>query len=246
MGDKEAFVYWVRLPDHVDIQSEGYIGITSLPSVLERWKNHRKTATYGSELIFHKAIRKHGPDNLIVEEIAHCSLARAYELEEMLRPQPWTGWNIAAGGLGGNSLSMKALWLSEDFSPKAERIRTIQRERLSARWQDSEYREAMCAMSKKLWSDPDHKEVVSQKISEGSLKRYEDSGPWDNPRTKKDIWSQASLLRSAWEEAGKPGAYKFSQSLPYPETSLRVLVRMFKDGWVPEQDGRWVLYFKGD
>lgn len=94
-----AFVYWIRLKEHTDIFTQGYVGITT-KTVDERFTRHRENANCvnGVKTILHKAFLKYGSHNLIVECIVECSKEYASWFESVLRPKRYIGWNIATGG----------------------------------------------------------------------------------------------------------------------------------------------------
>lgn len=102
-----AFVYWIRLPEHSDIFSEGYVGFTS-KTVSERYKSHKtdsKRDRY-SHIPFYKAMNKY-KELLIVETICEGSNDYCLMIENKLRPSPNLGWNLLVGGAKG-SLGTKA------------------------------------------------------------------------------------------------------------------------------------------
>lgn len=114
-----AFVYWVRLPEHSDIFSEGYVGFTS-KTVSERYKSHKtdsKRDQY-SHTPFYKAMNKY-KELLIVETICEGSNDYCLMLENKLRPSPSIGWNLLVGGAKG-SLGTKA---SEETRKKQSELR---------------------------------------------------------------------------------------------------------------------------
>ena len=91
-------VYWIRLPDHVNIAHQGYVGITKQYS--RRIVEH-KSQKRGYHIS--NAILKYGWDNLECDIIASCdTLEEALRLEYLLRPEENIGWNTLAGGLNGN------------------------------------------------------------------------------------------------------------------------------------------------
>lgn len=96
-----AFVYWIHLPEHTDMFSEGYIGFTS-KTVQSRYAQHLYDAsTKDNKSILHKAILKYG-DALVVDTLVDCESDYGLELEKQLRPHPRIGWNLITGGRGGS------------------------------------------------------------------------------------------------------------------------------------------------
>jgi hypothetical protein len=89
-----AALYWIRLPEHTDIFTEGYVGITK-NNVKRRWIQH-----------FEK--RKNNIVKRILESEQHLIFqvmlyadTRQYceSIEKALRPLKNIGWNVAPGGI---------------------------------------------------------------------------------------------------------------------------------------------------
>lgn len=91
-----AFVYWIHLPEHTDLNSEGYIGFTS-KTVEKRFKQHKTDSKRYPHLTLYKAMAKYG-DDLIVQTLLEGSEEYCLEMENKLRPDNKIGWNIKAGG----------------------------------------------------------------------------------------------------------------------------------------------------
>lgn len=91
-------VYWIRLPEHINIASEGYVGITKQ---YERRMIEHRSQKKGYHIT--NAIAKYGWDNLECDIVAtYNTLEEALSLESLLRAKADTGWNTLAGGLNGN------------------------------------------------------------------------------------------------------------------------------------------------
>lgn len=92
-------VYWIRLKEHNDIATQGYVGVAN--NIKQRLNRH-KTRTSKLDCHLANAIKKYGWDNLI-KEIVFDGLAKdCYEKEKELRPNYQIGWNESIGGLGGD------------------------------------------------------------------------------------------------------------------------------------------------
>lgn len=95
------YVYWIHLPEHRDVWSEGYIGVTY--NVEHRYKQHLSNARLGQR--YPKIMREsllNGTakcTTLVEADVAGC---RAFE--GVLRPSPYVGWNRAVGNDGGCAL----------------------------------------------------------------------------------------------------------------------------------------------
>lgn len=95
-----CYVYWIHLTSHT--WEQGYIGVSIAPS--RRFSEHR---SYTNTILSHK-IHIHGDD--IIYDVIYCGTEDScYELEEFLRPTPYTGWNKARGGRYCPSLSLKGI-----------------------------------------------------------------------------------------------------------------------------------------
>ncbi len=90
------FVYWIHLPEQINIVVEGYVGIAM--NFEQRMFAHKSCAKTGKEQTLYKAIRKYGWDNLVKEIILISNEDYCLEIEKKLRPTPRMGWNIAIGG----------------------------------------------------------------------------------------------------------------------------------------------------
>lgn len=119
--DQMCYVYWIRLPEHTDIHTQGYVGATRT-NFKDRWSAHRLWAkqpfTQGNERLYHAL---NNSQELIYEVVyySYC-YDECLELEAKYRPERYIGWNKARGGgqLDG--------W----FSGELAKIKAIQR------WQD--------------------------------------------------------------------------------------------------------------
>ncbi|CAB4195323.1 hypothetical protein UFOVP1640_10 [uncultured Caudovirales phage] len=88
-------VYWIRHPDHTDMFSQGYIGVSN--NFNGRLKAHKRRAGERS-LHFQNAIKKYGWDNLIKTQLVIGTADYCYLLENKLRSTQDIGWNIQPGG----------------------------------------------------------------------------------------------------------------------------------------------------
>ena len=102
-------VYWVHHPDHSDILTQGYIGVSK--NVKVRLANH-KNRPLNEHL--KNAIKKYGWDMLVKKVLLIADEAYCLMIEEKLRPVKEIGWNIAAGG------GMPPSALGKVFGPMSE------------------------------------------------------------------------------------------------------------------------------
>ena len=87
-------VYWIRHPDHTDMFTQGYIGISS--NVKQRWESHSKNS---SNLHIGRAVKKYGWDNLIKQVVLIADKAYCLAVETKLRPANQIGWNVVGASL---------------------------------------------------------------------------------------------------------------------------------------------------
>jgi len=91
-----AIVYWAHLPEHTDIKTQGYVGVSRQTLAL-RWAQHKSDARKGSKLYFHNALRRYG-DRIVVETVLEDDEEFCYLVEWGLRSKREIGYNIAVGG----------------------------------------------------------------------------------------------------------------------------------------------------
>jgi len=95
--NQQVSIYWIRLPEHTDMFTQGYIGVSK--NVKTRWARHEKDALTNKHENAHltNAILKYGK-NIIKEVILIASEEYCYMMEKLLRKEEKIGWNINIGG----------------------------------------------------------------------------------------------------------------------------------------------------
>jgi hypothetical protein len=90
--NNQSSVYWIHLPEHTDIYTQGYIGVSNNPH--RRLQEH-KNSTDNRHLL--RALSKYS--ELIIQTIVLIGESNfCYQYEELLRPSENIGWNINKGG----------------------------------------------------------------------------------------------------------------------------------------------------
>lgn len=226
-----AEVYWLRLPEHTDMFSEGYIGITS-KTTKERFRTHLKEANRKDRKKYriHNALAKY-KDVVIVETLVICDDDYAIDLEAKLRPTPKIGCNTVVGGQNVKLLRdiKETLNHSEDSKKK------------------------MSEVHKDLWMD--NSDRLAKRLSgRKSLPRPTDSN--GNPTS---FWNEKyNRLRyePKWADADKfydyfssnvasvPSLVKEFNLLTEDRYWVTKMVRYFLGGWNPSQDTLWLSEFK--
>lgn len=95
------YLYWIHLPEHCDVMSQGYVGITH--DFEQRMFAHKSCAKTGKDATLYKAIRKYGWDYLIKEILVISGESYCKDLEKKFRPTARIAWNIAIGGDAGGT-----------------------------------------------------------------------------------------------------------------------------------------------
>jgi len=88
-----SVIYWIHLPEHTDIFTEGYVGVSK--NVKKRFIDHKNRP---SNEHLKNAINKHGWDTLIKQIVIIANEAYCLAIEIKLRASKKIGWNIAEGG----------------------------------------------------------------------------------------------------------------------------------------------------
>ncbi len=90
-------IYWIHLPYHTDLFSQGYIGVSKVPK--KRLNEHFRLLKHGQHEnpILMNAFKKYGIQ-LIQTVVLTGSESYCYEMEERIRPTDHIGWNINKGG----------------------------------------------------------------------------------------------------------------------------------------------------
>jgi group I intron endonuclease len=106
-------VYWIHHPEHTDMFTQGYIGVSK--DLKKRWNDHAKRT---GNLHLKRAIKKYGWDNLVKEVVLVAEETYCLMIEAKLRTEDKIGWNIIkGGGMPPSSLGMK-FTRSEEYKQK--------------------------------------------------------------------------------------------------------------------------------
>jgi hypothetical protein len=100
--DSFASLYWIRLENHSDVLTEGYVGVSR--DVSQRMCEHRSSAKKGAHENIHLA-RAFSKYDVVVDVLYQGTVQDCLDREQKLRPARDIGWNIAVGG--GNPPSTK-------------------------------------------------------------------------------------------------------------------------------------------
>lgn len=244
--------YWIHLPEHTDILTQGYVGITK-NSAESRFKKHRLLAFGGNSdhIIISRALRKYD-DRVIVDTLCYSDKEYAKELEFKLRPKDFIGWNMRPGGMTPPSdlpddikiekirkwkISMEGKWLCGDSHPNfkdGKRSKYISKVPETAEEINFRNEQISLRFKDKPLSD-EHKALLSLR----KLEYFQEFGPWANSQANTEIWKMAHTVHELWIE--EPcGDRKLSRKLGIDRNkSVKNMITMFKSGWIPLEDGRY-------
>ncbi len=214
-----AFVYWIHLPEHTDITSEGYIGFTS-KTVENRWREHTYSQTAGRCGHLYNAMSKY-EDSLIVETLVEGSNEYCLEIENKLRPTPCIGWNLGIGGISPR------LGVKQSDEVKAK-ISTTMKGR-----KPSDNTRAKLSASK---TGKFHSEACKEKMSEN--RRL-----WRHPQVSA-IWLNCIPLYSEWCTRNKINRPDIAIKVKCSVATVNVMIQRFQSGWNPNEDQEYLSWLK--
>lgn len=225
-----AEVYWIRLPEHTDMFSQGYIGVTK-NTAMARFRNHLQEAKLRDckTSHLHNYINKYGREGLIVQTLVVCNINYAYELEGKLRPSERVGWNVAVGGIkainhGGYLLSTETRQKMSDSFKNGSRKPVSQ-----------EVYDRLGDQRRGIPLGPRPKEVVEKILLTRFLKTME---------SKAEYWSRCEEFYKFYLEGkGKNRACERYYGIKL--NRLRGMFNLFEKGWIPTEDENWLRLFKG-
>lgn len=148
-------VYWIRLPEHADVSTEGYVGITK--NLKERIRAHKKNRR---KTILTSAAKKYSWENFVVDVVyENLSLQEALSIEATLRPEQLIGWNCQRGGELGVEGSWYDIEQNRQKHSKATSAATI------AGIKDKDTKEARAKRARQNWLN---KRESYKDVSKGS------------------------------------------------------------------------------
>lgn len=239
-----AEVYWIHLPEHTDLFSQGYIGVTSKTAAF-RFNQHKQDARRKEYATWHftKALKKYGDrlvcDTVLVGEEEYC-----YGVEFKLRPENNIGWNTAAGGQRPvrNPGSYGDEW------------KTKLRDANLGKKHSEETLLKIAEISKNHWGDESYKEkhrLISCNVSVSIPLSEITVGFWRYGKSQSIISRKADEVFEIFTKNPKLFAREIVRELGVDETganiqAVRKILRKFRGGWSPLEDGLWVSDFKGE
>ena len=223
-----AYVYWIRLPEHTDILTEGYIGVTS-KSPEERFKGHLKDCKRKDRNPYRiqNVLRKY-KDVIVVETLLIADLQYCYDVEQKLRPLKKIGWNTAAGGRDALLLKDRGAKHTEESKAK------------------------MRAVQKETWQRDDIKTLKIGKILDRRVPKPIDLA-FEFKRFKRGrkphLWEKAQIIYEMYISTPLITSKDICKALNFEDNNdqwVCRLIRAFMAGFIPEEDPIWVERFIGE
>lgn len=214
-----ACVYWVRLPEHTDIFTEGYVGVTKFTAEWRYRRHVSKAFRNKKNGRFVNAIRKYGDKGLIVETVLIADEDYCYSVEGKLRPTYQTGWNTNEGGE----------WIGRGISTEAKKHLT---KRTSSLWKDDVD-----------FSDRMREVAVGSRVVERPR-----SGFWRYSRPSPLI-QVADVIYIEYVKDPTAYAVEILNRITIQADTANIhstlcLMRKFAGGWNPTSDKLWLHDFK--
>lgn len=220
-----AEVYWVRLPEHTDVFSQGYVGVTK-NSASSRFRGHVQASKKepSNKTILSKAILKYGRDGLVVTPLVKCELDYAYRLEEQLRPKEHIGWNIAKGGYFSGIYSGYKLSDETRAKMSAARKGVVVPPEIVAK--------VSVALKGRKNGPLTEESIVKRTVSHFYSIMERNPLPWASA----ELWYE-------FHEDGISG-HNTEKLIGVQKGTLRAVFKAFDRGWVPKEDPKWIFRFK--
>jgi len=257
-----AIVYWIRKPEHSDMFTEGYIGVSSR-SLDERVAEHIKVSGENHDKVYavHKAIRSIGIENLVYSVVIIADEDYCYDVERKLRPTRNIGWNISEGGSKPPSKQgfkhseeskekISKIWKGKKRSP--ESIAKSAESRKGFKHTEESLDKMRAASTGRKYSTESIEKRVSKirgreyseehrnKISKSRLSK----NPWDIKPANIETWKIADIYYEYWLEEKSP--YKIARMLGLKHKTLAAMWRWFDRGYIPLENTIWLETFKGE
>lgn len=224
-----AIVYWIHLPEHTDVFSQGYVGYSS-KSVEERYSKHVWDATSKGKRNYrlHNTIRKYGSDNLVADVIIVGSEEYCLGMEARLRGAKNIGWNHAIGGSKPPSpLGRK---VSEETKKKSSEAlkKTIQG------YTEEQRLERYAYLKGREFSDETRKKQRDAHLGK--------QAGWENPKAIKTVWASADVIAEYMHRNPSHGIKKVAKAFKLSEGNIKTLLNKLVDGWEPALNEKWVEF----
>jgi hypothetical protein len=242
----ESCLYWIKLPEHTDPRTQGYVGV-SVRGCHKRMLEHYRATAKGSDLIVHRAMRKH-TDNIEVVDLLKASPEFCLMVERELRPIYRTEgtWNINAGG--------ELAQLGCKQTPERIERRVA---KLRGKVRSDEQREAMSKAFKGIKRSVDTRlkmsisrigRIVSDptkaKIRASHLVKNSKIPAWGHPASKDETWVSAIKAFEYMGSFPTHKAAKIARHLGLKRNSITAMYNKLCAGWNPSEDSEYINWLE--
>ena len=239
MSDGVCYVYWIHLPEHTDVFTQGYVGFTSA-TVERRVKEHvylakKKPKRTSCARLYH-SINKHGIDKFIVETLCVCDKEYGLWLENKLRPEERIGLNIAVGG--------SAPMLGRKRDPAATEQGAAKRRGAKL---PKEHCENISKGRKGLVHSELHRKRISETLTGRKIpkevleKRSATIRLFKHHNSHPCVWILAEQVFTVWVK-GEMGCRKIARLFDTTHQRLFSMLSAFKSGWNPSEDQEYLAW----
>lgn len=238
MSECNGWVYWIHLPQHTDVSTEGYIGITKA-GIKQRYSQHLSEAKRGNKLPLYNAIRKY-KDLMVVEQIFAGDYSECLRLEHFYRPTEKIGYNVAPGGSSVN-LGRKHSEDSKRKISESNRNRIISKE-TRLKFSKARIGKTLPISTRKKMSEAQKKIPFSEnkmKAITAAAAKNRELHPWQNPFANKDTWALAAEVHKYMLENPTHGSRKVARHFCTTLGKIASLFKKIKENWNPNNCQDW-------
>ncbi len=236
---EEPCVYWIRHKDHIDIFSQGYVGITSR-GLGTRMIQHRKCMRDGNTYPVYAAMRKYGSD-IVINKVVIGSLDYCLLVEKALRPEQRIGWNIAIGGVA-----------TQLGARHSEESRKKMSDSCKGRKLTAEHKEIISKAHKGRKYPKEFAEACRQRaIAQGGFSKQDrekacetnrNLPPWRNPHACAEVWLLAEDVYIAFQDNNRVGVRTLGKMFNMSYGKFLVILKKIRAGWIPLEDPLWLNF----
>lgn len=220
-----SVVYWIHLPEHTDMFSQGYVGVCC-KDAQHRFKAHKKAAEANSSNVVHRAIRKY-KDLIVIDTLLEGSSEYCYDIENKLRSSINIGWNMAVGGRVPHGMPH-----TQEVKDKISNIRK----------NFSPEKKARLALTNGMRGKkhtPEAREKVIKSLNRNGCKGWL---PWKHPMANKEMWKMADEVFDFLLEFPNSTHYKIAKALPIAKKTALTIKEKIESGWNPREDLEWITF----
>lgn len=238
-------VYWIRLPEHSDFMTEGYVGVTKR-GVDVRFDQHLRLAKRFKRGIVYSNLRKYS-DVIICDILVEGSESYCYEVEQLIRPRTRIGWNNQRGGMSPDKQFM------DDYSRRSDWINKLRDFNLG-KSHSIETKNKLSEISRLKHLD---KECRRKLIDAASMRKTSvNPNPqfWKRSLGKLNfsdiVNSKADLIFDLYTKNNRSTVFEIISELNLNGKGFRSqvtrLTTYIRSGWNPNEDTLWLSDYKGN